>query len=216
VEAVCTKKKSLQAEAAETFIKVKNLVPANLSAAALIGGTILRAVSDILRTQRGRRGSGLRRQLAVISCTGLVRRSRAGHRRLWSLRLRPSSLRPCGSTLRPYGSILRSSPLWLITSPVTACGSTLRPSPLWLSCSPSAGGAAAGLVPGHKPTRILPARAPGGPGTRGAGLEVITVRVHSGHDSFPVRAESAHPTSAEQLAQPPFPLNPASGVNRRF
>ncbi len=66
------------------------------------------------------------------------------------------------------------------------------------------------------PTRMLPARRPGGPGTRGAGLEVITVRVHSGHDSFPVRAESARPTSAEQLAHPPFLLNPATGVNRRF
>ena len=66
------------------------------------------------------------------------------------------------------------------------------------------------------PTRMLPARRPGGPGTRGARLEVITVRVHSGHDSFPVRAESARPTSAEQRAQPPFPLNPATGVNRRL
>jgi hypothetical protein len=66
------------------------------------------------------------------------------------------------------------------------------------------------------PTRMLPAQRPGGPGTRGAGLEVITVRVHSGHDSCPVRAESARPTSAEQRAQPPFPLSPATGVNRRF
>ncbi len=64
------------------------------------------------------------------------------------------------------------------------------------------------------PTWTPGARVPRGPGTRVAGLEVITVR--SRHDPFHVRAESARPTSAEQRAQPPFPLNPASGVNRRF
>jgi hypothetical protein len=46
------------------------------------------------------------------------------------------------------------------------------------------------------------AAGPGGPGTRSARLEVITDRVHSGHDSVPVRAVSACPTSAEQRAQP--------------
>ncbi len=47
------------------------------------------------------------------------------------------------------------------------------------------------------PTRMLPARAPDGPGTQSTGLEVITVRVHSGNDSSPVRAVSACPMSAE-------------------
>jgi hypothetical protein len=66
------------------------------------------------------------------------------------------------------------------------------------------------------PTRMLAARRPGGPGTPAPDFEVITVRVHSCHEPFPVRAESAHPTSADQRTQPPFPLNPATGVNHRF
>jgi hypothetical protein len=67
-----------------------------------------------------------------------------------------------------------------------------------VACSPSTGGAAAGLVPGHHRLGCCRPGRRGGPGTRGAGLEVITVRVHSGHDSFPLRAESARPMSAEQ------------------
>jgi hypothetical protein len=67
-----------------------------------------------------RRGSGLGMQPAVTTCAGLVRRSRAGPHRLWSMQLRPrlrgSTPRPCGSTLhslRPCGSTLRQcgSPL---------------------------------------------------------------------------------------------------------
>ncbi len=71
----------------------------------MIGCTILRAVSGILLTHRGRRWSGLRtrRQLAVATCAGLVRRGRAGYRLLWPLRLRSS---PGGSPLRPCGSPL--------------------------------------------------------------------------------------------------------------
>jgi hypothetical protein len=91
----------------------------------MIGCTILRAVSGILRTQRGRRGSGLGRQLAVSTCAGLVRRSQAGHCHLWSLRLRP--LRPCGSTLSPCGSTRRSLPLWLNSSPPWLSSSLLAP-----------------------------------------------------------------------------------------
>jgi hypothetical protein len=43
---------------------------------SLIGCTRLRAVSGILRTQRGRRGSGLRRLRADTAYAGLARRSR--------------------------------------------------------------------------------------------------------------------------------------------
>jgi hypothetical protein len=50
------------------------------------------------------------------------------------------------------------------------------------------------------PTRTPGARVPRDPGTRVAGLEVITVRVHSGHDLFSVRAESARPAPAEKRA----------------
>jgi hypothetical protein len=81
---------------------------------------------------------------------------------------------------------------------LAAVGSPLnRP----VACSPSAGGAAAGYVSGYRSSDSDAV----GPGagqnrTRSAGLEVITDRVHSGHDSVPVRAVSARPTSAEQRA----------------
>jgi hypothetical protein len=68
----------------------------------MIGCTILRAISGILRTHRGRpqrRRGGLGRQLAVATCAGPVRRSRAGYRLLWPWQL-------------------HSSPVWLTSSPV--------------------------------------------------------------------------------------------------
>ncbi len=70
-----------------------------------------------------------------------------------------------------------------------------------VACSPSAGGAAAGYVSSYRQSDSDAA----GPGagrtrTRSTGLEVITDHVHSGHDSGPVRADSARPTSAKQRA----------------
>ena len=74
----------------------------------MIGCTILRAVSGILRTHRGRRGSGLGRQLAVATCAGLVRRYRAGY--------------PL-----PLVFAASPSPLWLNSSPVWLNSSLLAP-----------------------------------------------------------------------------------------
>ncbi len=76
----------------------------------VIGCTRLRAVSGILRTQRGRRGNGLRRLRADTAHAGLALRNRAGPPSLPETRHHPcgSSLRrvtsrPCGSTLAGVG-----------------------------------------------------------------------------------------------------------------
>jgi hypothetical protein len=90
---------------------------------------ILRAVSGILRTHRGRRGSGLGRQRAVATCAAGLGTATSGHRgfapppfapaaQLFARVAQPFAPRPCGSTLRPCGSTLRPSPLWLSSSPV--------------------------------------------------------------------------------------------------
>jgi hypothetical protein len=84
--------------------------------ASLIGCTRLRAVSGILRTQRGRRGSGLGRLRAGTAFAGLARRSRAGPP---STKLQLSRPHPCGQASRPCGSTLRC----VASRP---CGSTLR------------------------------------------------------------------------------------------
>ena len=84
---------------------------------SLIGCTRLRAVSGILRTQRGRRGSRGAGLHAGTGSAGPGRRGRPG----------PISTdlasRPCGSslTLAPVAQVSRS-PLWLNPRP---CGSTL-------------------------------------------------------------------------------------------
>jgi hypothetical protein len=76
----------------------------------LIGCTILRAVSGILRTQRGRRGSGSGRQPA-----GALRLL---YSLLWlNPRPRGSTLRPSGSTLAPVAQRTLLSPQWLSSSP---------------------------------------------------------------------------------------------------
>ena len=83
----------------------------------LIGCTRLRAVSGILRTQRGRRGSGLGRLRAGTAYAGLAMRSRS---RPPSTTLQLPRLHPCGFASRPCGSTLRRvaclSPLWLNSS----------------------------------------------------------------------------------------------------
>jgi hypothetical protein len=81
---------------------------------SLIGCRRLRSVSGILRSQRGRRGSGLGRLLAGTAYAGLAMRSRA---RPPSTKLQHPLLHPCGLASRLCGSTLRRmaclSPLWL-------------------------------------------------------------------------------------------------------
>ncbi len=93
----------------------------------MIGCTILRAVSGILRTQRGRRGSGPGKQLAGATCAGPVRRSwpGAGRHHPWPLRLLSSPPQRINSRPRHGGSTLAlvahhclSSPPWLSSSPL--------------------------------------------------------------------------------------------------
>ena len=85
----------------------------------MIGCTILRAVSGIPRTQRGRRGSGPGRQLAGATCARPAMRGWAGHHHLWPLLLLSSppwlNSRPRGSTPPLLAPWLNTSPLWLNT-----------------------------------------------------------------------------------------------------
>ncbi len=74
----CRRIKPLRRPTVPTLSLATVVAPTALS---LIGCTILRAVSGILRTQRGRSGSGPRRLPAIAS-------------------------RPCGLSLRPFGSTL--------------------------------------------------------------------------------------------------------------
>ncbi len=86
----------------------------------MIGCTRLRAVSGILRTQRGRRGSGLGRLLAGTICAGPARSGRGLASSTPRVRLRRSPPPWLISPLR------RATPLWLNSS-------LRRPSPLWLN-----------------------------------------------------------------------------------
>jgi hypothetical protein len=144
---------------------------------SLIGCTRLRAVSGILRTQRGRRGSGGAGLHAGCGPAGPGRRGRPGPH------LHRPRLSPCGSspTLAPVAQVSRS-PLWIKTYarprgssltlapvallwPASGCGpgqpspptSPLAPvaqvsrSPLWLNPRPC-GSTLAGV--GQCPTAI--------------------------------------------------------------
>jgi hypothetical protein len=120
----CRRMKPLRRPTVSTLSLATVVAPTALS---LIGCTILRAVSGILRTQCGRCGSGPRE----TSCNRHV-----AH--LLALVARPSpswlNYRPCGSALAPVAQL---PPLWLSSRP---CGSALAPvaqlSPPWLSSRP--------------------------------------------------------------------------------
>jgi hypothetical protein len=100
----------------------------------MIGCTRLRAVSGILRTQRGRRGSGLGRLLAGTVCAGPA---------LWGRGLASSTPRVRLRRSRPLwliSSLRRATPLWLNSSlhrsrPLRLNSSLRRPTPLWLNSS---------------------------------------------------------------------------------
>ncbi len=113
----------------------------SMTRVSLIGCTILRAVSGSLRTQRGRRGSGLGRQSAGATWIGPARRGWAGRYHLRPLRLLylPPWLnsRPRGSTLAPVAQL---SPPWLNTASSRPRGSALRPCGSTLSHLASVGG----------------------------------------------------------------------------
>ena len=110
---------------------------------SLIGCTRLRAVSGILRTQRGRRGSGGAGLHAGTAPAGPGQCGRPGPSSSRTLPLAwwlKSHARPCGSSLSlaPVAQVTRS-PLWL-KSLARPCGSSLSlapvaqapRSPLWL------------------------------------------------------------------------------------
>ncbi len=151
----------------------------------LIGCTILRAVSGILRTQRGRRGSGPRE----TSCN-----RPAAHLLAPVARPSPPWLkhRPCGSFLAP---VARLPPMWLYTASSRPCGSALR------SCG-STLSYLAGVASSHGPWavclgRTLPRQIKPGPSVAAA---VIGVQREAGLGWQGLRVATGAPYTLSHLA----------------